>query len=73
MAARIRSSPPKSSGVSTMWTRALVSPARILVAYERAGGPQLGMYCSKTPFRISQPARSQPSVASMYVAMSGAK
>ncbi len=30
-----------------MCTSALSLPARIFVAYERAGGAQVGMYCSK--------------------------
>lgn len=49
----MRSSPPKSSGVSTMWINALCSLEKMPVAYERAGGAQFGMYWVKTPFSPS--------------------
>ncbi len=64
-AARIRSSPPNSSGVSTMWISALWSLENMAVKYDRAGGPQLGMYCSKIVWAASKLSMSQPRVASV--------
>jgi len=44
---------------------ALCSLENMAVQYERAGGPQLGMYCPKMAWSASKLPMAQPRVASV--------